>query len=62
MWLARETRWHVVARAGDSETGKILRWEFDTEDDARRMVQRLMRADSGPWREMNGGAVTQPPG
>jgi hypothetical protein len=37
VWLAREVRWHVVAIAGDSETGDALRWEFDTEDEARQM-------------------------
>ncbi|MFI6331078.1 hypothetical protein ACIBBG_22590 [Micromonospora chersina] len=49
--LSREVRWHVVARSGDSETGKVLRWEFATEDEARAMVHRLLRADGGQWRE-----------
>ncbi|MFF0654943.1 hypothetical protein [Micromonospora tulbaghiae] len=61
VWLAREIRWHVVARAGDSETGKVLRWEFDTEDEARQMVRRLVQAEGGQWREMNGDAATQAP-
>ncbi|MCW3818631.1 hypothetical protein ONA91_29750 [Micromonospora sp. DR5-3] len=61
VWLAREVRWHVIARAGDSETGKVLRWEFDTEQEARQMVRRLVHADGGQWREMNGDAATQPP-
>ncbi|MER7441825.1 hypothetical protein [Micromonospora avicenniae] len=61
VWLAREMRWHVVARAGDSEIGKVLRWEFDTEDDARQMVQRLICADGSQWREMKGDAADQPP-
>ena len=38
-----------------------LRWEFDTEDDARQMVKRLVQADGGQWREMNGAAATKPP-
>ncbi|MEU5943552.1 hypothetical protein ABZ807_31310 [Micromonospora sp. NPDC047548] len=45
VWLSREVRWHIVARFGDTETGKILRWEFATEDEARSMVQRLLRAE-----------------
>ncbi|MEV1147109.1 hypothetical protein [Micromonospora sp. NPDC049799] len=61
VWLAREVRWHVVARAGDSETGKVLRWEFDNEDEARQMVRRLVQADGGQWRERAGEVVTQPP-
>jgi hypothetical protein len=61
VWLAREVRWHVVARAGDSEKGKVLRREFDAEDDARQMAKRLVQADGGQWREMDGGAATKPP-
>jgi hypothetical protein len=61
VWLAREVRWHVVARAGDSETGKVLRWQFDTEDEARAMVRRLVQADGGQWREQVGDSATQPP-
>lgn len=61
VWLAREVRWHVVARAGDTETGQVLRWEFDSEDEARHMVQRLVQADGGQWREQTGEAATQPP-
>ncbi|MFJ5620802.1 hypothetical protein [Micromonospora sp. NPDC093243] len=60
IWLAREVRWHVVARAGDSEAGKVLRWEFDTEDEARQMVQRLLRADGGQWREQPSKAAEPP--
>ncbi|MFE9651568.1 hypothetical protein [Micromonospora sp. NPDC006431] len=61
VWLACEVRWHVVARAGDSESGKVLQWEFDTEDEARQMVKRLVQADGGQWREMDGDAATKPP-
>ncbi|WP_199716616.1 hypothetical protein [Micromonospora musae] len=61
VWLAREVRWHVIARAGDSETGTVLRWQFDTEDEARMMVRRLVRADGGQWREQTGTAATPPP-
>lgn len=52
VWLVRHTRWKVIARAGDSETGKVLRWEFDTQEEAQEMVDRLLRANSpGSWRE-----------
>ncbi|MGV9764921.1 hypothetical protein [Micromonospora tulbaghiae] len=59
VWLVRQTRWKVVARAGDSETGKVLRWEFETEQEATGMVDRLLRADTaGQWREQEtSGAV-----
>ncbi|MEU1751980.1 hypothetical protein ABZ436_04875 [Micromonospora matsumotoense] len=53
VWLSREVRWHVVARAGDVETGRALRWEFATEDEARAMVQRLVRAGGDQWREQS---------
>lgn len=55
----REVRWHVVARVGDAETGTVLRWEFDTEDEARQMVRRLVQADGGKWREQTGDAAMQ---
>ncbi|MFR9780331.1 hypothetical protein ACL02O_30295 [Micromonospora sp. MS34] len=52
VWLVRQTRWTVVARAGDTETGKVPRWEFETEPEAVHMVERLLRADTaGQWRE-----------
>ncbi|WP_146603929.1 hypothetical protein [Micromonospora deserti] len=54
VWLAREVRWHVVAEAVDSETGKVLQWEFDTEGEARQTVRRLVQADGGQWRERTG--------
>ncbi|MFI6163002.1 hypothetical protein ACIA59_24010 [Micromonospora haikouensis] len=60
VWLVRQTRWTVVARAGDRETGKVLRWEFDTQGDDDLMVERLLRADTaGQWREQQVG--TAPP-
>ncbi|MEU5939687.1 hypothetical protein ABZ807_10900 [Micromonospora sp. NPDC047548] len=46
VWLTRETRWKVVARAGDTETGRGLRWESDTEAEARAMVERLLATDA----------------
>ncbi|MEU1238276.1 hypothetical protein [Micromonospora aurantiaca (nom. illeg.)] len=56
VWLIRQTRWKVVARAGDSETGKVLRWEFDWPEEALEMVDRLLRASSpGTWREQTAG-------
>ncbi|MFI7426845.1 hypothetical protein ACIBPB_07640 [Micromonospora sp. NPDC049836] len=52
MWLVRETRWTVMARAGDTESGEVLRWEFDSEPEALQMIDRLLRADAaGQWRE-----------
>ncbi|MEV1320036.1 hypothetical protein AB0J14_28615 [Micromonospora arborensis] len=60
VWLTREVRWKVTARAGDSETGRVLRWEFDTEDEAHAMVKRLLAADTGgQWRKQSGDS--QPP-
>jgi hypothetical protein len=51
----------LLARAGDCETGAVLRWQFNTEDEARAMVQRLVQADGGRWREQTGDAATKPP-
>ncbi|MBG6069384.1 hypothetical protein IW248_005671 [Micromonospora ureilytica] len=39
----------------------MLRWEFDTEDEAQQMVQRLVQADGGKWRKQSAEAATQPP-
>ncbi len=61
VWLARDVRWHVVAWAGDSETGKGAPVEFGTEDEARQMVRRLVQADGGQWREQTGESATKPP-
>ncbi|WP_406062954.1 hypothetical protein [Micromonospora sp. NBC_00860] len=50
----------VTARAGDSETGRVLQWEFDTEGEALAMVKRLLAADAGgQWRKQSGD--NQPP-
>ncbi|OKI49359.1 hypothetical protein [Micromonospora sp. CB01531] len=55
VWLVRQSRWTVVARAGDAETGKVLRWEYETEEEALGMVERLLRADTaGQWRAQDG--------
>ena len=63
VWLLRETRWTVVARQGDSETGRMIDWEFDDEDEARAMVQRLLDADGpGRWREMDHSTMSPPLG
>ncbi|MEU8264122.1 hypothetical protein AB0C02_26295 [Micromonospora sp. NPDC048999] len=63
VWLVRQTRWTVIARAGDTETGKVLRWAFDTQREAADMVDRLLRADSaGQWREQTAGTPPQPSG
>ncbi|GGR87326.1 hypothetical protein GCM10010169_34450 [Micromonospora fulviviridis] len=59
--LVRQTRWTVMARAGDTESGNVLRWEFGSEPQALEMVDRLLRADTaGQWREQDRG--TSPPG
>jgi hypothetical protein len=64
--LARRDIWltvtyRVTARAGDSEHGKVLRWEFDSEEAARAMVVRLQTAvGPGEWREL-GSALAGPP-
>ncbi|MFC4016424.1 hypothetical protein ACFOW4_00455 [Micromonospora sp. GCM10011542] len=62
VWLTREVRWKVVARAGDAETGRVLRWEFDSEPEALALVQRVLDADAGGrWREQIGDAASLPP-
>ncbi|MEV0811108.1 hypothetical protein [Micromonospora sp. NPDC050200] len=46
----------MIARTGDTETGTVLRWEFETEREAVLMVDRLLRADTaGQWREQEAG-------
>ncbi|MEU4479039.1 hypothetical protein AB0F68_13375 [Micromonospora sp. NPDC023966] len=62
VWLTRDVRWKVVARSGGSETGRVLRWEFDTEPEAVAMVQRLLAADAGGhWRKQGGDTASPPP-
>jgi hypothetical protein len=62
VWLTREVRWKVVARAGDAETGRVMRWEFDTETEALAMVERLLAADAGgQWRKQGDDAASSPP-
>ncbi|SIM58233.1 hypothetical protein [Micromonospora cremea] len=62
VWLTREVRWKVVARAGDSENGRVLRWEFDTEADALAMVKRLLAVDvGGQWRKQAGDSAPSSP-
>ena len=63
IWLGRQTRWHVVARSGDAETGRVLRWDFTTEAEARAMVKRLTSpVGPGQWREQEkGGPAPEPP-
>ncbi|SIM46163.1 hypothetical protein [Micromonospora cremea] len=61
VWLTREIRWKIAARAGDSETGRILRWEFDTEDEAFAIIKRLLAADAGgQWRKQPGDNAPPP--
>jgi hypothetical protein len=60
VWLTSEGRRKVTARAGDTDTGRVLRWEFDTEGEALAMVKRLLAADAGgQWRKQSGDS--QPP-
>jgi hypothetical protein len=59
IWLTRQTRWQVRARHGDSETGRELLWHYDSEAEARTMIDRLTRAEGpGTWREL---PVDNPP-
>ncbi|RKN51259.1 hypothetical protein D7223_01405 [Micromonospora endolithica] len=56
MWLIRQTQWQVVARTGDTESGKVLRWTYDSHDEAEAMVGRLLRSETaGRWREQQSG-------
>ncbi|MGC4885776.1 hypothetical protein [Micromonospora sp. DT227] len=58
IWLVRESQWTVVARAGDTDTGTVLRWTYDSRDDASAMIDRLLRADNaGQWREQRSGST-----
>jgi hypothetical protein len=53
IWLTSESVWHVRARQGDAETGRELQWRCSTEEEARAMVERLMRADQpADWRDL----------
>ncbi|MDH6466369.1 hypothetical protein M2302_006577, partial [Micromonospora sp. A200] len=61
VWLTREVRWKVIARAGDAETGRVLRWDFDTESEALALIHRLLAADAGgSWRKQDGDASSPP--
>ena len=60
IWLSFSYR--VTAREGDSENGRVLHWDFDTEDEARAMVARLQQAPGpGEWREMDKSRAAGPP-
>lgn len=60
IWLTATYR--VTARLGDAESGKVLRWDFDSEDDARAMVERLTNAPGpGEWREMDPARAADAP-
>lgn len=62
IWLSRTVQWQVTARRGNSETGEVLRWHFDSEQQARDMVVRLQTApDSGDWREQDASRAAPPP-
>jgi hypothetical protein len=63
IWLLKQSRWRVLARQGDSDTGRVLDWEFTTEEEARAMVQRLLDADGpGRWRELDSRQASPPLG
>ncbi|MGK5441358.1 hypothetical protein ACSNN7_05950 [Micromonospora sp. URMC 105] len=51
--------WRVVARTGDSGSGKVVRWEFDTEDEVRQMARRLVQADGGAVDPAHGSARSE---
>ncbi|MEU4239529.1 hypothetical protein [Actinoplanes sp. NPDC026619] len=60
IWLSINYR--VTARQGNSEHGKVLRWDFESEDAARSMVDRLTTADGpGEWREMDSSKAGSAP-
>lgn len=62
IWLSRTVQWQVTARRGNSENGRVVQWEFDSEDAAREMVTRLQLAsDSGSWREQDPSRAAPPP-
>jgi cobalamin biosynthesis Mg chelatase CobN len=60
--LIREERWRVVARRGDADSGQVSRWSYETEQQAREMVDRLLRAQGpGEWREFKLEPGARPP-
>lgn len=62
IWLLREVRWRVLAREGDSDTGRELAWAYADEASARAAVQKLMDAASpGDWREISVDARSRRP-
>jgi hypothetical protein len=48
--LVHRQRWTVEAVEGGAE-GKIRRWTFETEEQARELVNRLLAHGTG-WREI----------
>ncbi|HEU5107180.1 MAG TPA: hypothetical protein VFT95_01250 [Micromonosporaceae bacterium] len=60
IWLVRHTSWRVVARRGDTESGRVRHWDFDAEADARRLINRLMSIE-GPGRWQEQPTRTRPP-
>ncbi|WP_433299662.1 hypothetical protein ACQP2F_00410 [Actinoplanes sp. CA-030573] len=60
IWLTVSYR--VTARQGDTETGKVLCWDFDSEEDARAMIERLTHSPGpGEWREMDPARAADAP-
>ncbi|GAB2626323.1 hypothetical protein Aab01nite_86070 [Paractinoplanes abujensis] len=60
VWLSVSFR--VTARQGGSEGGRVLSWDFATEDAARAMVDRLRAAEGpGEWRELTLGRAASAP-
>ena len=61
VWLLRDTRWLVVARQGDADTGTVRDWDFATEDEARAMVDRLLKAEGpGDWKSLDHFKMSPP--
>jgi hypothetical protein len=49
--VGRQTRWHVRARDG-ATPGREVHRDFDREYEARAMVDRLIEAAPGAWRDI----------
>jgi hypothetical protein len=52
IWLTSDGRvWHVRARQGNAD-GREVHHDFDREYEARAMVDRLMEAAPGGWKDI----------
>jgi hypothetical protein len=52
VWLKQVSGWRVEAREGDADTGRLLRWSFDSEADARTFVEKLLTTGGDGWRDI----------